>query len=166
MKWFRFDSQFRSDPRMRRMSVQHRYTFIVLLCLAGESETRGVIKGLDDDEVAYELEMPTEEWLSLKAKFAGKGLIELGSQGRIEIKAFAEFPDLLRDDSYRSFRKQIFERDGFKCVYCGSGNDLTLDHVVPRSKGGSHFPENLACACRSCNSSKKATPLKEWRGGL
>jgi hypothetical protein len=76
MKWFRFYSEFRSDPKMRRMPIAHRYAFVILLCLASESETRGVITGLDDDDIAYELEMPTEDWQTLKAKFRTKGLIE------------------------------------------------------------------------------------------
>jgi hypothetical protein len=76
MKWFRFYSEFRSDPKMRRMPIAHRYAFVVLLCLSGESENRGTISGLDDDDIAYELEMSTEDWLTLKAKFKVKGLIE------------------------------------------------------------------------------------------
>lgn len=76
MKWFRFYSDFRSDPKMKRMPAQHRYAFIVLLCLASESKERGKINGLDDDDLAYELEMETEDWLTLKAKFRVKGLID------------------------------------------------------------------------------------------
>lgn len=75
MQWFRFYSEFRSDPKMRRMPIAHRYAFVVLLCLANESSTRGKITGLDDDDIAYELEMSTEDWLTLKAKFKAKGLI-------------------------------------------------------------------------------------------
>lgn len=80
MKWFRFYSEFRSDPKMRRMPIAHRYAFIVLLCLANESATRGTITGLDDDDIAYELEMDTEDWLTLKAKFKVKGLIYFEGQ--------------------------------------------------------------------------------------
>jgi len=76
MKWFRFYSGFRSDPKMKRMPVQHRYAFIVLLCLASESKERGTISGLDDDDLAHELEMATEDWQTLKAKFRVKGLID------------------------------------------------------------------------------------------
>jgi hypothetical protein len=76
MKWFRFYSGFRSDPKMKRMPVQHRYAFIVLLCLASESKDRGTISGLDDDDLAHELEMATEDWQTLKAKFRVKGLID------------------------------------------------------------------------------------------
>lgn len=57
-------------------------------------------------------------------------------------------------------RQNIFKRDGNKCVYCSSRTDLTLDHVVPRSRGGSSTWTNLVTACRSCNT-KKGDQLPE-----
>ena len=56
-------------------------------------------------------------------------------------------------------RDEVYARDGHACVYCGARSDLTLDHVVPLSKGGSNELENLATACRPCNSSKGARVL-------
>lgn len=51
-------------------------------------------------------------------------------------------------------RQNIFKRDGNRCQYCGSSQDLTLDHVMPRSRGGQSNWENLVTACKSCNSKK------------
>ncbi|TAE75363.1 MAG: HNH endonuclease [Bacteroidetes bacterium] len=51
-------------------------------------------------------------------------------------------------------RQNIFKRDGGKCQYCGTTHDLTLDHVLPRSRGGKSSWENLATACKPCNSRK------------
>ena len=51
-------------------------------------------------------------------------------------------------------RNNIFKRDGFECQYCGSPRDLTLDHVIPRSKGGPSSWKNLVTACKACNASK------------
>ena len=51
-------------------------------------------------------------------------------------------------------RDNIFKRDGYQCVYCGSNKDLTLDHVVPKSLGGKTSWKNLATACKRCNTSK------------
>ena len=51
-------------------------------------------------------------------------------------------------------RNNIFKRDGFECQYCGSEKDLTLDHVVPRSKGGPSNWKNLVTACKTCNAQK------------
>ncbi len=50
-------------------------------------------------------------------------------------------------------RQKILERDG-KCKQCGTNDDLTLDHIKPRSAGGSHDEDNLQTLCRKCNSSK------------
>lgn len=51
-------------------------------------------------------------------------------------------------------RQNIFKRDGNKCQYCGAVQDLTLDHVLPRSRNGKSSWENLVTACKSCNSKK------------
>jgi 5-methylcytosine-specific restriction endonuclease McrA len=48
-------------------------------------------------------------------------------------------------------RQNVFKRDDDKCVYCGSENDLTIDHVIPRSKGGNNDWTNLVTCCGTCN---------------
>ena len=49
-------------------------------------------------------------------------------------------------------RRALFARDGWSCVYCGTaGGRLTLDHVVPRSRGGDSGWENVVTACAPCN---------------
>ena len=58
-------------------------------------------------------------------------------------------------------RQNVFKRDKFKCQYCGTDKDLTLDHVVPRSKGGKSAWNNLVTACKKCNARKgDSTPEK------
>jgi hypothetical protein len=51
-------------------------------------------------------------------------------------------------------RHNIFRRDGNKCVYCNQTYDLTLDHVMPKSRKGQTSWDNLVTACRTCNSKK------------
>lgn len=72
----------------------------------------------------------------------------------------------------RSLRRRIFEREGWKCWYCGKSiqanfthqlDEATVDHVQPESKGGSDSDENLVAACRSCNSQKRHRTLEEYR---
>lgn len=48
-------------------------------------------------------------------------------------------------------RFNVFLRDRFACQYCGSPDDLTFDHVIPRSKGGQTTWENVCAACSPCN---------------
>lgn len=54
----------------------------------------------------------------------------------------------------RLTRSNIYKRDGYECVYCGSTQNLTLDHVYPKSKGGKDTWNNLVTACHVCNSEK------------
>jgi 5-methylcytosine-specific restriction endonuclease McrA len=51
-------------------------------------------------------------------------------------------------------RRGVFARDDYRCQYCGQSAD-SIDHVVPRSRGGRHEWENVAAACRPCNLSKR-----------
>lgn len=63
----------------------------------------------------------------------------------------------------RPSKSMIYKRDENKCQYCGSTRGLTLDHVIPRSKGGKDTWENLVVACSSCNT-KKGDKLLEQTG--
>lgn len=58
-------------------------------------------------------------------------------------------------------RFNLFLRDRFACTYCGAGEDLTFDHVVPRSHGGRTTWENVTTACAPCNLRKGGrTPVE------
>ncbi|MDT7687948.1 MAG: hypothetical protein QOE46_707 [Acidobacteriota bacterium] len=63
-------------------------------------------------------------------------------------------------------RLRIFVRDRFRCQYCGerrAANQLTLDHITPRSREGRSTPENLATACVTCNTRKGSRTPEEAR---
>lgn len=51
-------------------------------------------------------------------------------------------------------RRNVMKRDRHTCQYCGTKSDLTLDHVLPRSRGGKDSWENLVTACNQCNVKK------------
>lgn len=51
-------------------------------------------------------------------------------------------------------RREVLRRDNHTCQYCGSTKHLTIDHVIPRSRGGSHTWDNVVTACERCNSLK------------
>lgn len=48
-------------------------------------------------------------------------------------------------------RQNVFKRDGHKCVYCGSVDNLTIDHLIPKSRGGQNSWSNLITSCNLCN---------------
>ncbi len=61
-------------------------------------------------------------------------------------------------------RREVFARDRHVCQYCGTmSRDLTIDHVVPKHRGGRHEWENLVAACRACNHRKGSKTLAEAR---
>lgn len=57
-------------------------------------------------------------------------------------------------------RRAVFARDGHKCQYCGAPAE-NIDHIIPRSKGGTHTWENVVAACRPCNMRKEDRLLHE-----
>jgi 5-methylcytosine-specific restriction endonuclease McrA len=57
-------------------------------------------------------------------------------------------------------RRSVFARDGHSCQYCGAAAE-SIDHVVPRSRGGKHAWENVVAACRPCNVRKRDKLLHE-----
>lgn len=64
----------------------------------------------------------------------------------------------------RLTRREVFARDLGRCQYCGRPSaDLTLDHVMPRHRGGPHEWENLVAACRACNHHKGGRTPAEAR---
>jgi 5-methylcytosine-specific restriction endonuclease McrA len=64
-------------------------------------------------------------------------------------------------------RKNLFRRDDQTCQYCRvRSNDLTLDHVVPRSRGGPTSWENVVACCRRCNAQKRDRTPEEARMAL
>lgn len=56
----------------------------------------------------------------------------------------------------------LVERDGAACIWCGRSPwrcDLTVEHLLPRARGGRTMPENLAVACRDCNRRRGTRPV-------
>ncbi|XP_043690495.1 uncharacterized protein LOC122641353 isoform X1 [Telopea speciosissima] len=88
------------------------------------------------------------------------------SSGSFYIPAVLRVPHLLQVVKRRRIkqnlsRKSIFDRDMFTCQYCSSRQSLTIDHVLPISRGGEWKWENLVTACAKCNSRKGQMTLME-----
>ena len=134
MTWFKFHSEFRNDPKIKRLPVAERYAFIVLLCLASEAETRGAITGFDDDDIAFELEMQVEDWKTLKAKFKVKGFIDF-SQDEILIRNWDKRQyDKPSDHPEATKQRKRLQRERDKLA---KAQDVTPCHadVTPMSRG-------------------------------
>lgn len=58
-------------------------------------------------------------------------------------------------------KRNVLKRDKYTCCYCGSKSNLTVDHVIPKSRGGGTNWENLVAACRKCNNKKDNKLLSE-----
>ncbi|KAG8100602.1 hypothetical protein GUJ93_ZPchr0013g36681 [Zizania palustris] len=86
--------------------------------------------------------------------------------GSFYIPAVLRVPELLQVVKRRRVkhilsRKNIIYRDGFTCQYCTSVDNLTIDHVIPASRGGKWEWENLVTACSRCNSRKGQKTLEQ-----
>jgi 5-methylcytosine-specific restriction endonuclease McrA len=97
--------------------------------------------------------------LKAKAEVLEHGVGELRSATEvmprpvvIRLNHYVRIP---RDTHKRKItRRAVFARDGWQCQYCGSRSTLTVDHVVPRSKGGDSSWENIVASCAPCNRRK------------
>ena len=65
------------------------------------------------------------------------------------VVALKDYVSQSRSPAFTRFN--LFLRDGFECVYCGSSEELTFDHVIPRRLGGKTSWTNIAAACSPCN---------------
>jgi hypothetical protein len=65
-------------------------------------------------------------------------------------------------EAKRKWRQSIKEHWDYECAYCGETENLTLDHITPRSKGGSDRVTNVLCACKECNTSKGHQMWSDW----
>jgi 5-methylcytosine-specific restriction endonuclease McrA len=85
-------------------------------------------------------------------------------QGSYEIPSVIKLHYYIkRPNRHRKMTKlEVFNRDKFTCQYCGEQiSDLTIDHVVPRKRGGRHEWTNVVAACVKCNRKKAGRTPKE-----
>jgi 5-methylcytosine-specific restriction endonuclease McrA len=77
----------------------------------------------------------------------------------IRLVSYVRIP---RDTHRRKItRRAVFARDNWTCQYCGARSNLTVDHVIPRSKGGTSNWDNIVASCAPCNRRKGDLPLRQ-----
>ena len=156
MAWVRLDDQFPDHPVIIGLSNKALWLYVSILCRAARSIDPAVMDGCNDL-------MAFDEIKELREARLITMVVEGKYKGRIIIHPFPFFSfEIDRNREYRNQRAIIYERDGYRCRYCGSTNDLTLDHIVPVSRRGDNSSSNLQTLCRSCNSRKGAR--LEWPG--
>ena len=82
------------------------------------------------------------------------------SQRVIRLVNYVKIP-LSKIVSQKPSKNLIYKRDNHTCQYCGSTRHLTIDHIIPRCRGGDDSWENLVVACSSCNTKKGNIPLEQ-----
>ena len=99
------------------------------------------------------------QYAKLISKSAG-----FGSDRAFQMATFVK----LRDGKIRwssAIGEYVKEHEGRNaCIYCGSTDKLTLEHILPSSRGGPNSTDNAIFVCKKCNSSKGSKRLYEWFG--
>ena len=76
---------------------------------------------------------------------------------------WSKHPSNWPDGDWHTVRDLVIHRDNATCQYCGAQPDnLDVDHIIPKSRGGDNSADNLVAACQSCNRSKGARTPVEW----
>jgi hypothetical protein len=75
---------------------------------------------------------------------------------------------VMQKSEYPLYRKRLLKRNPH-CHYCGISVNVdtsNMDHVLPKSRGGDHWPANLVLSCKKCNGDKQSDTLSEWHARL
>jgi 5-methylcytosine-specific restriction endonuclease McrA len=69
----------------------------------------------------------------------------------------------MNNGKFKIYKKELFKIYNSPCFYCGSLDKITIDHIIPISRGGSHSIGNIVPACSFCNGSKNSKFIVEWK---
>ena len=134
----------------RAISLLCRDLAEVIDCQEGQYSNYDFSSWVDISELKQRFEPDGHDWLrTVKISIAVPRVVRL------------LFYDHLPRQQVTLNRRNIYARDHNRCQYCGKRlptNDLSLDHVMPRSMGGQATWENLVCACLACNVKKGGRP--------
>jgi len=104
-----------------------------------------------------------DEWVNISYDVnPNEKLVYKGKPYRIPTIICAIFYNDLHLKFTQLNHQNIYKRDNYKCVYCGSSKDLTWDHIVPECRGGKTSWTNLVTCCRKCNNDKDDMNVEDF----
>lgn len=136
-----------------------------LLLLAAMWRRNGSLPDSDADNARI-VGLTKAKWRKAKARLAPFLTIQ---DGKITAPAIDQWIQWQRKAQSRqaipiNLQKQVRDRDGDRCAYCGNTDGpFHLNHIIPWARGGDHSLENLTISCASCNLSKGSRTPEEWR---
>lgn len=113
-------------------------------------ETYSVYSGFSEDEITSVIQAMTDKEIIVDGRLTNWKKIRVPRAN--EISPIRKSWLLIR----RKISKEIFSRYDNKCNYCGSTENLEIDHIIPLSRGGTNDPDNLQILCKTCNRKKWA----------
>lgn len=168
-RWFRYYEDALDDPKVQRLPGELFKAWVNLLSLA--SRHNGVLPPLSDISFALrKSERDSEKTVAalVAAKLLDKtaaGIEPHNWTGRQYVsdspnERVKKYRDKRRASGlpilgdYTKFKAALIARDGDRCIYCDANDRLVVDHMVPIVLGGTDAEDNLALACKPCNSGK------------
>jgi 5-methylcytosine-specific restriction endonuclease McrA len=158
-----------NDPKVMRLPEAMRWHWVAVLCCSAKND--GQVPPTSD--LAFMLRMKETATALILAELHAAGLLDMDETGfhphnwddrqfksdtsneRVkkyrEKRAAAGLPQM---GDYSVFRPALIQRDGEQCVYCRITSGLVVDHMEPITLGGTDHIDNLALACKPCNSGK------------
>lgn len=168
-RWFRFYESALDDPKVQQLPGELFKAWVNILCAASRGD--GFLP--DRAGLSFMLRKSEKATDEIIAKLAAAGLLDITEDGptphnwrgrqfltdsstdrvqKYREKRRANGLPILGD--YSKFKAALVERDGEMCVYCEATGKLVVDHMVPITLGGTDAEDNLALACKPCNSGK------------
>lgn len=174
MKWFRLWTDILDDPKVARLSDRDFRSFIMLMAYASELDNDGTL-GKDLISIAWRLRISIDDLeLSIKNLIECEIINKKPEYNFINWQKWQYTVNQLQQNRHRDkrskaglprnrwinpkIRKEVYLRDAYECVACGSQANLTIDHIVPEMEGGTNDIENLQTLCRACNAKKRDLP--------
>lgn len=182
MQWLRLYHDTPNDPKWRLVAVRSKQpvgnvlaVWVSMLVCASEATERGTLEGWDDEMAAVVLGYDPAAVTAIRTAMQGlvlNGVLLTGWDKRQRsadgsAERVRQYRERLHAGTGRKstpyVSADIIALDGGACIYCGGTEKLCVDHMVPLICGGDHEQDNLACACRRCNSGKAGRTPEQAR---